>query len=375
MMKLTISQERLSQALNLVSKAVSNRTLNLVLAHIRLQAKKKSLTLTGSDGDFTIEHTIEVNCDREGALLVPARLFVDLLSRMPKKDVILERQDGVLKITSGFSVYEINILADENFPSLPLFEEGRLAQIASAQLKAALGRTTFSASRDIGGTTSHYTHGVLLNFHEDSLDIVATDGHRLAFEKMDNPSPDVKDRSLLVPTNIMEELRRAIGSEDDKMVEIYYLSNQVFFRFDNTTFGGSLFDIRYPDYNKVLPKDAKSIANVNRVALREALQRVLTVFKVKEQNPVVRLETSGDSVIISSESQDVGKGVEELPFTKGAPFADMRIALNPGYVVDMLAVLDSETVDLHWTSEVNPLKLEVPEKPGFVYIVMPIRMD
>jgi DNA polymerase-3 subunit beta len=374
-MKLTISQERLSQALNLVSKAVSSRTLNLVLAHVRLQAKKKSLTLTGSDGDFTIEHTLEINCDREGALLVPARLFVDLVSRLPKKDVTLERQDGVLKVSSGFSVYDINILPDENFPSLPLFEEGKLAQISSGLLKAALNRTVFSASKDIGGTTSHYTHGVLLNFHEDSLDIVATDGHRLAFEKMDNPSPDVKDRSLLVPTNIMEELRRALMTEEDKTVEFYYLSNQVFFRFNNTTFGGSLFDIRYPDYNKVLPKDAKSIANVNRAALKEALQRVLIVFKIKEQNPVVRLETAGDSIVISSESQDVGKGVEELPFTKGAPFADMRIALNPGYLVDVLSVLDAETVDLHWTSEVNPLKLELAEKPGFVYIVMPIRMD
>ena len=232
-----------------------------------------------------------------------------------------------------------------------------------------------SAAKDIGGTTSHYTHGVLLNFHEDSLDIVATDGHRLAMEKMDNPSPEVKDRSLLIPTTIVGELSRALTTEEDKPVEIYYLSNQVFFRFGNSTFGGSLFDIRYPDYNKVVPKDSKSIANVNRVALREALQRVLIVFKVKEQNPVVRLETQGDSLIISSESQEVGKGVEEMPFTKGAPFADMRIALNPGYLVDVLSAVDADTVDLNWTSEVNPLKVEVPDKPGFVYIVMPIRMD
>ena len=374
-MKLTISQERLSQALNLVSKAVSSRTLNLVLGHIRLQAAKKSLTLTGSDGDFTIEHTLDVACDREGALLVPARLFVDLVSRLPKKDMTLERQDGVLKVTSGFSVYEINILPDENFPSLPLFEEGKLAQVSSGLLKAALGRTVFSAAKDIGGTTSHYTHGVLLNFHEDSLDIVATDGHRLAMEKMDNPSPDVKDRSLLIPTTIVGELARALTTEEDKPVEIYYLSNQVFFRFGSSTFGGSLFDIRYPDYNKVVPKDSKSIANVNRTALRDALSRVLIVFKVKEQNPVVRLETQVDSLIISSESQEVGKGVEEMPFTKGAPFADMRIALNPGYLVDVLSAVDADTVDLNWTSEVNPLKVEVPDKPGFVYIVMPIRMD
>ena len=237
------------------------------------------------------------------------------------------------------------------------------------------GRTTFSALRDPSGTTSHYTHGVLLNFHEDNLDIVATDGHRLALERVDNPAPEIKDRSLLVPTTITEELRRALPDGEDSAVEVYFLSNQVFFKFDNSVFGGSLFDIKYPDYLKVVPKETKSIANVNRSALREALQRVLIVFKVKEQNPVVRLETTGDSLVISSESQDVGKGIEEMPFTQGSPFADMRIALNPAYLADVLAVVDTDTVDLHWTSEVNPLKLELPEKPGYTYIVMPIRMD
>jgi len=374
-MKLTISQERLSQALSLVSKAVSSRTLNLVLAHIRVQVKKKRLTLTGSDGDFTIEHTLDITADKEGALLVPARLFVDLVTRLRKEDVTLERQDGVLKVTSGSSDYELNILPDENFPSLPLFEEGRLAQVSAGQLRTALTRTTFSALKDPGGTTSHYTHGVLLNFQGDRFDIVATDGHRLALERMDNPAPEVKDRSLLVPTVITEELRRALPSEDEKAVEVYYLSNQVFFRFNSTVFGGSLFDIKYPDYQKVVPRDTKSVVNVNRTALREALQRVLIVFKVREQNPVVRLETKGEDLVISSESQDVGKGVEEMPFTRGEPFTDLRIALNPAYLTDLLAVLDCETVELYWTSEVNPLKLQIPENPGFTYIVMPIRMD
>lgn len=374
-MKLTISQEQLSQALNLVNKAVSSRTLNLVLAHIRFQVTKKNVTLTGSDGDFTIEHTLPVAGEREGAVLVPARLFVDLVSRLPKKDVVIERQDGVLKITSGFSDYDIKILPDENFPTLPLFEEGKISQLSAGRLREALGRTTFAALKDQSGTTSHYTHGVLVSFRDDNLDIVATDGHRLALEQMDNPSPEIKDRTLLVPTNIIDELRRALPAEEDKAVELYYLGNQVFFRFDHTVFGGSLFDIKYPDYLKVVPKECKSVVNVNRTALRDALQRVLIVFKVREQNPVVRLETSGESLVVSSESQDVGKGVEEVPFTRGEPFTDMHIALNPSYLTEALSALDVDTVDLLWSSEVNPLRVSIPEKPGYTYIVMPIRMD
>ena len=374
-MKLTVAQDKLSHALGVVNKAVSTRSLNLVLTHIRMQVGKKQVTLTGSDGDFTIEHTLEAAGDKEGALLVPARLFVELVSRLPKGEVRLERVDGKLRIVCGAADYHINILPDENFPTLPLFEEEKIAQVAAGVFKQALTRTSFCALKDPSGTTSHYTHAILINFVEESLDLVGTDGHRLAFEQLDNPNPELKEKSLLVPTVIIDELKKTLPAEEDSPVELYYLSNQVFFRFDKTVFAGSLFDIKFPDYHKVVPKDTKSVVNLNRAGLRDALSRVQTVFRVKEQNPVVRLETKEEVLVVSSESPEVGTGVEELPLTKGDPFADMRIALNPGYLVDVLSVLDCETVDLHWTSEVNPLKLLVPQETGFTYIVMPIRMD
>ncbi|OPX21424.1 MAG: DNA polymerase III subunit beta [Planctomycetales bacterium 4484_113] len=276
-MKLAIAQDKLSQALSLVNKAVSTRSLNLVLTHIRVQVGKEQTTLTGSDGDFTIEHALEVKGEKEGALLVPARLFVDLVSRLPKGEVTLERADGKLRIVCGAADYQLNILPDENFPTLPLFEEGKLAQVTAGSFKKALNRTSFCALKDPSGTTSHYTHAILIKFIEESLDLVGTDGHRLAFEQLDNPNPEIKEKSLLVPTVIVDELKKALPAEEDAPVEIYYLSNQVFFRFDKTAFAGSLFDIKFPDYRKVIPGDTKSIINLNRAGLRDALSRVQTV--------------------------------------------------------------------------------------------------
>ncbi len=374
-MKLTVPQEKLNESVSLVSKAVSPRSLNLILTHIRLQVTKKKATLTGSDGDFTIEHTIEVESKKDGSVLIPARLFGELVSRLPhSQKVDLEVKDGVLKVTSGFSDYDIRVLPDENFPALPIFEDEKLTDVSCARFKDALNKTSFCALKDPTGTTSHYTQGVLINFQEENLDIVGTDGHRLAFIQLDNPSPEIKDKSLLVPTVIIDELRRALPAEDTPL-GVFYKENQVFFRFESTVFVGSLFDIRFPDYKRVIPKETKSLLNVNRTSLRDALQRVMTVFRVREQNPVVRLETKEQMLLILSESPDIGKGVEEVPFSRGEPFVDSRIALNPAYLADVLSVLSSENVDLHWISEVNPLKLAVPEDPSFIYIVMPIRMD
>jgi len=317
---------------------------------------------------------MDVSAEKEGSVLVPGRLFSDLISRLPAgQDIVIETTDDVLKVSAGFSDYEIRILPDENFPTLPLFEDAKLSELDSGEFKSALTRTSFCALKDPTGTTTHYTQGVLINFQEESLDLVGTDGHRLAYVRLQNPSPEIKDKNLLIPTVVIDELRKALPSEGQ--VSIYSMENQVFFRFDGTIFAGTLFDIRFPDYKKVIPKEPKSVINVNRAALRDAVQRVMVVFRVKEQNPVVRLQTKDDVLLISSESPEVGKGVEELVFTKGEPFKEMRIALNPAYLTDVLSVLDSETVDIHWVSEVNPLKILIPENPSFTYIVMPIRMD
>ena len=374
-MKFTITQDKLNQVLSLVGKAVSPRSLNLVLTHVRVVVRKKSVTFTGSDGDFTIEQSMAIDSAKDGAILVPARLFSDLVSRLPHaKEITLTADGGTLKVSCGLSDYEIRVLPDENFPTLPLFEESRLAEVDASVFKTSLNRTTFCSLKDPTGTTSHYTQGVLINFKDENLDVVGTDGHRLAFVQLPNPAAEVKDKSLLVPTLIIDELRKALPAESTPL-GIYSKDNQVFFTFNNTVFAGTLYDIRFPDYRKVIPKEAKSVISVNRSALRDAVQRVMIVFRVREQNPVIRLETKKNMLLISSESPEIGKGVEELPVNPGEPFVDLRIALNPSYLADVLSVLDSESVELHWISEVNPLKLLIPEDPTFSYIVMPIRMD
>lgn len=372
-MKVVISQELLAGALSSVGKAVSARSINPVLGYVRIVAEPDSLTLTATDGDFTIRRAVAVSSAEPGRALAPARLLSDLVARLSKGEVTLEVSGGQLHIASSRSKYDLSTMGDENFPELPDFTEHRLTTLPSGLLKRALQQTVFSAVKESSTGGVHYTNGVLFSFKGGRLDIVATDGHRLALKRSDGLTPGGEDRDLLLPARAADELEKMLPEDEDAVCELYHHSNQVFFRFGSLLIASSLLDVKFPDYERVIPKDIDSRVHAAREGLADALARVQLVCRQKDQNPVGRIETSGETLTISTDAGEIGKGSEELAAEVAG--GDIRVALNPSYLIDALKTLGGDQVTLNWISEVNPVMLTSPRDPDFTYIVMPIRMD
>jgi DNA polymerase-3 subunit beta len=372
-MKFTISQELLSGTLSAVSKAVASRNINPVLNHVRIVANKDSLTFTATDGEFTIRRHVSIEKAEEGRALAPARLLSDLVSRLPKKDITVALEASQLGVSVGRSNYSLTALPDENFPELPEFAEHKLIVLPCAMLKRALGQTAFSAVKESSTGAVHYTNGVFLSFKGGRLDIVATDGHRLALKRNEGLSAGNLEQDLLIPARVADELEKMLPDDEDSAVEVFYYSNQVFFRFGNQLVAASLLDVKFPDYERVIPKDINTKVHADRVELTDALGRVLLVCRQKDQNPVAHV-TSGDGTLtLSSDAGEIGKGSEELGVEVAGD--DIKVSLNPQYVIDALKNLGGEQVTLNWISEVNPVMVTSPREPDFTYIVMPIRMD
>ena len=372
-MRVVISQELLSTTLSAVSKAVSARSINPVLSHVRLVVEKDSLTLTATDGEFTIRRQVAIADAEPGRLLAPAKLLADLVTKLPRKDVTLTSSGGQLNVAVGRSSYDLTVMGDENFPELPDFQQHRLITLPSNLLKRALQQSTFSAIRESSTGAVHYTNGVFFSFKEGRLDIVATDGHRLALKRNDGLSVDNIEKDLLLPARVAEELERMLPEDEDSAVEIYHLASQVLMRFGNQLVASALLDVKFPPYERVIPKDIESKVHCAREELLRALERVLLVCRQKDQNPFSHLETREGSLVITTEAGEIGKGSEELPAELAGP--EIKIALNPSFVIDVLKVLSGDQVTLNWISEVNPMMVTSPRDPDFLYIVMPIRMD
>lgn len=376
-MRVVISQELLAGALAIAGKAVSARTVNPVLGHIRVVAEDGHLTFTGTDGDFWIRRAIAVPDATPGRVLVPASLFQALVSRLPKKPITLEVESGQLNLTVARSTYDITVMGDENFPELPDFSGSKLCTLPASVLKRSLLQTVFSAVKESSTGGVHYTNGVLFSFKSGRLDIVATDGHRLALRRNSGLSGiDTPDRDLLLPARVADELEKMLPDDDDAAVELYHHGNQVFFSFGAQLVASALLDVRFPDYERVIPKEIEAKVHAGREELSDALARVLLVCRQKDQNPVARVSATGETLTASSEAGEIGKGTEEMACEVAGPDGtEVKVALNPQYLIEALKVLAGEQITLNWISEIQPVMLTSSREPDFTYIVMPIRMD
>ena len=371
-MRVVISQELLSAVLSTVSKAVT-RSINPVLNHVKVVVTGDSIEMMATDGEFSIRRTIAINGAEEGSFLAPAELFGSLVNKLPRKDITLVTEGNQLNVSSGKSSYDLTILTDENFPGLADHEGSLLTSIPSSILKKALEQTTFSAVKDSSTGAVHYTNGVFFVFRGARLDIVATDGHRLALKRNEGLQGDGLEQNLLLPARVADELQKMLPDDDEATVAIYNPGNQVFFSFGSQLVVCSLLDVKFPDYERVIPKDIETRVFLDKVELNEAMQRVQLVCKTRDQNPVAHLEGAGDKVEIRSDAGELGKGVEEL--SAEIQGNDIRIALNPDYILQVLKTIDGEQVVLSWINEVNPILVGSPRDPDYIYIVMPIRMD
>ncbi len=376
-MRVVISQELLAGALAIAGKAVSARTVNPVLGHIRVVADDGHLTFTGTDGDFWIRRAIAVPDATPGRVLVPASLFQALVARLPKKPITLEVEGGQLNLSVARSTYDLTVMGDENFPELPDYSGSRLCTLPASVLKRSLLQTVFSAVKESSTGGVHYTNGVLFSFKGGRLDIVATDGHRLALRRNSGLSGiDTPDRDLLLPARVADELEKMLPDDDDAAVELYHHGNQVFFAFGAQLVASALLDVRFPDYERVIPKEIEAKVHAGREELSDALARVLLVCRQKDQNPVARLNAGGETLTASSEAGEIGKGTEEMACEVAGPDGtEVKVALNPQYLIEALKVLAGEQVTLNWLSEIQPVMLTSSREPDFTYIVMPIRMD
>lgn len=374
-MKFRINQAIFDAALATVGRAISSRIINPILSNVKFEVKAGQLDLSASDGDLTIKVALFPEVIAEGAGLVPGQFIINLVGRLSGttgEEVVIEKTNGRLNISAAEAFYTINILDVDTFPELPEFLSHKLISLPSRALKDALNKTTFAAIKDGSERGAHYTNGILFAFRDSYLDVVSTDGHRLALKKVTWTTPEKINLDLLVPQKTAEEVRRILTMEEDKAASVFHFSNQIIFMFDNVVVASNLLDLKFPDYNRVVPKEINSKVEVARGPLRDALQRELILARTKEHNPVTRMETTGNKMAISSNVVELGSGNEGLSVSPGDK--DIVIAFNPEYLVDMLGVLDSDSVVVNWVSEVNPLMFTAPKDPDFTYILMPIRI-
>ena len=382
-MKLVCSQTELTSSLSLVSRAVAGRPTHPVLANVLLTADAATgrLSLTGYDLNLGIQTSLPAAVEASGAITLPARLFADIVSRLSSDSpltISASEGDDQVELTSLSGTYRVRGMPADDFPDLPLSQSGTPVRLDADSLVRGLRATLFASSAD---EAKQLLTGVHLSLAGRGLECAATDGHRLAVQRLENAiaageeASAGADFSVTVPSRSLRELERLLtGRPADEPLSLYSERGQVVVLWADQVLTSRTIDGTYPNYRQLLPENFSRRLVLDRRALTAALERVAVL--ADQHNNVVKLTSEPllGRVSIAADAQEVGSGSEQLA-TSSAEGEAIEIAFNVRYLLDGLKAISADQVVLRCNGATTPAVLAPVEEDGsFTYLVMPVQI-
>ncbi|MDH6100590.1 DNA polymerase III subunit beta [Anabaenopsis sp. FSS-46] len=385
-MKLVCTQSDLSTNLSLVSRAVPSRPTHPVLANILLQADAQTnqVSLTAFDLSLGIRTSFNAEVLEGGAIALPAKLLVDITSRLPEGEVTLDDQSAVESETAtgeGLSVtltpksghFQVRAMGAEEFPELPIIDNADPIQITTASLIEGLRGSLFATSSD---ETKQVLTGVHLTVKEDSLEFAATDGHRLAVVETTNERPlgDNHQLEVTVPARALRELQRMLAHNavSDDAIALYLDQGQVVFAWQNQRLTSRTLDGQYPAYRQLIPRQFERQLTIERKQLVSTLERIAVLADQKNNIVKVSINSTTQEITLSCEAQDVGSGRESIPAQISGE--DLEIAFNIRYLMEGLKELPSSEVQVHLNQALTPVIFTPLGSLKMTYLAMPVQL-
>ncbi|MSQ76505.1 MAG: DNA polymerase III subunit beta [Rhodoferax sp.] len=368
MIVLKTTQEKVLSVLQSVAGIVERRHTLAILANVLIRKTGAALQLTTSDLEIQIRTTADLQGDGgDFSTTVGARKLIDILRTMPPEQIVsIESSASKLILKGGKSKFTLQTLAAEDFP---LVQEaanfGPMFSVPQKTLKSLLGQVSFAmAVHDI----RYYLNGILFVAEGTQLSLVATDGHRLAFASA-TLDVEVPRQEVILPRKTVIELQRLL-SDAEGAIEMQFANNQAKFSFDGMEFVTKLVEGKFPDYNRVIPKNHRNIITLGRAALLATLQRaaILTSDKFKG----VRLSVEPGSLRVASNNAEQEEAVDELDIDYGGP--SIEIGFNVTYLLDALGNMSQDMVRLELSDGSSSALFTIPDNAAFKYVVMPMRI-
>ena len=367
-MKFTISREALLRPLTLVAGVVERRQTLPVLSNVLIQVEGDQVALTGTDLEVElVGRTVASQVDQQGAATVPARKLMDICKSLPdQSEIQLAVEEGRAVLRSGRSRFTLSTLPVTEFPNIEDADGSQELSVPRGTLKHLIESTSFAmAQQDV----RYYLNGMLIEIQSNLLRTVATDGHRLAM--CSRPIDCVVDQAqkLIVPRKGILELSRLLDDSDEP-VSLTLGSTHVRAHTGDFTFTSKLIDGKFPDYERVVPRNGDKVLIAERAELRQVLSRTAILSNEKYRGVRLYLEENNLKVMANNPEQEEAEENVAVEYNGGA----MEVGFNVGYLVDVLSVLNEERVQMTLADPNSSALLEEPGGGDALYVVMPMRL-
>lgn len=364
-MRITTNRSHLAAALSIVGRAVASNNTMPILKNVLLETEDDALKLTCTDLDTAITHTIPAQIAQNGAATVPVELFGGMVSRFEGDDITLELHDHKMSVRCGKSDYTLLTTPAEDFPVVPVVSNGSAATIGQGTLKELLRRTTNAVAKIPGKMP--VLQGLLFEIGADYLRNVATDTYVVLKAQAPAEGAVSKPVQFIMPPAPLSDLMHLL-SDKDVTITVRTNGSQAQFEAENTVLVCRLFDGQYPNYEKVLQKQAERKATFKRSELMGAIRRAGMLYPKGAVKKVV-LGVGKHCTTIKSEHCDAGMGDEEVPTTlDGKP---LTIAFNADLLLTALQSAQSETILMALNGEKDGVVFTEPDNSSWLGVCVP----
>ena len=374
MIVLKTAQENFLGALQSVAGIVERRHTLPILANVLIRKTGESLELTTSDLEIQVRTHAALGGDVGNfATTVGARKLIDILRSMPADQIVtLTANQNKLTLQGGKSRFTLQTLPSDDFPLVQEAADfGPAFSVPQRALKALINQVHFAmAVHDI----RYYLNGILFVAEGRSLTLVATDGHRLALAQA-TLEVEIPKQEVILPRKTVLELQRLLKDEKDgaelaSMIDMRFAGNQAKFSFSGMEFVTKLVEGKFPDYNRVIPKNHKNTLTLGRAPLLASLQRAAILTSEKFKGVRVNIEPGTLRIASSNAEQEEAKEELEIDYSGDA----IEIGFNVTYLIDALSNMNVEMITLELQDTNSSALITVPDQAGFKYVVMPMRI-
>ena len=366
-MRFTCEKSMLVTGLNITGRAVAQKSSLSVIEGILCKAGL-GLSLTGYNMETAITYEIEAEVADPGQCILPAKLFGDIIRRLPEGPVtVVVSDDYKVSIRAGYASFTISAESAEDYPELPDVNSGRPIQIPQNKLKELISGTIFAVSENQGRPIHT---GVKFEVAENTITAIAVDGFRLARRSWHSEESTGRDISFVVPAAGLKEVEKIVA-DIEEMAAFTLGTKHILFQIGNATLVCRLLDGEFLDWRRVVPTNCpiKLVAHVSDLA--SSVERVGLIVSEKYKSPV-RCVFSHNELLMRT-STTIGAAEDKCAIAGDGK--ELEIGFNVRYLADALKVIPSEEVTLELTNGLSPIVLTpVDDKFDFAYMVLPVRI-
>lgn len=369
-MKLTITRQNLHDGLAAVSASIPTKTTLPVLSNILLETDGDGVWMSGTDLDVAVRVRVPAEVEESGSLTAPGKKLQEIARELPDRPVEVGTQGDQIELRCGRSHFRLNGLPSEEFPNLPEVEFQEGWSVSGGDLHRLIHHTSFAVSTE---ESRPILNGVLWELRDGRMQMVATNGHRLARMALGSEASGAPGADLIVPPGALQQVERLFEEKDE--LRVARNGNHLGFRSGTREVYTRLIEGTYPSYEQVIPKDNDKEARVAKDALASAVRRMAVV--ASDQTHRIRMTFRSDGVDLNVMTPDLGEGHDELELAYDGE--ELEIGFNAAYLLEVLRYMPTEDVKLTFkaperAATVEPIVDQGEEELDYLCLVMPLRL-